>query len=140
MASRDGIIEVWAALEAAGLPRPLAWKEGDGLEAALDSWGRLFEDVSEVALLEAARQHAKVSRFWPRPAELLLLLPRTDVEDSTPTRIEELYWQACVAIEANPACEREGCKRHPNCWRCANAVSDEHQRLVALDERAESAA
>lgn len=73
MPTKNAIIRQFSRLEGAGLKPP--YTDAFGCSAAGDVWLDLLEELTDAQLEAAVKEHARRSRWWPTPGELLALVP-----------------------------------------------------------------
>lgn len=105
--SQDPVLTALATLEAAALPPP--YTDEDSLSRTAETWRRLLGHLSPDELAAAVDAHLEGDRgtWWPRPAELLRLVPRRPAaEPDAPWPMAQLDDHERMAIHEQVADER----------------------------------
>ena len=133
--TRETVLQAFVTLERAGLRAPYASAEQTNETAEV--WIRALGNVANADLDEAITLHLRSpkGKWWPKPAELLSLLPR---RTATPEPVEQgwlgqalasvtdgrrrvdLMAQAFDVVHASPACGQTECRT--TCRPCTEAM------------------
>jgi hypothetical protein len=153
--TRDHVLSLFALLESAGIQPPYA--DEASTERAVRVWQLALHDLAAEQLEGAVAAHLRDParcRWWPKPGELLQLVPRASPQTSEdgcfarhwprlPGHLRvRLLDQAAAQIRESPACGRDEQARCPaTCERCAEATLARADELARQElERGRSAA
>lgn len=141
----EAILVAWKALKANPLKCPYATEAE--VEQGLALWRSTLRDVDDEGLMVAVQAHlaSERCRFWPKPGELLRLVPRCPrrplaLEDSGYAdrpwgRLQRQHPQLAVelfdqAVADTAYCQR--CERIVPCDDCARAIERRSDELALI--------
>lgn len=75
MATKIDVIEMFAILRALELANAPVLSPREKLDAVAEVWAEVLDDIPGAELKAAAKEHARSSAFWPKPAEIRKFCP-----------------------------------------------------------------